>query len=342
MNRNDISTAASALANQLKAGIPVDQAIGRLAILQPKHAEFWHSARHAVQAGGRTSDILKDDWPESFVAALRAGERAGRLGGVLAEIDRSIKTEIAVVNMMRKLIYPLGLVGAGAVIFFGFMAFVLPAIGKSIPEKDRGGMFKLAAVLEHLTLNYWWVMLAVLVGGGYLLFSWLSSPQGKRAILDFVVRIPFLTNATRDLYFGLWANQMALMAGAGIGTTLALETTSASLPGIFSSAILKVKDDIAIHHRKMADAFDPEKQAPDDPRQFLPFYITNAFIIAEQTGDIEQELLRAAPAMLDDGMRYMEKAISYANLGATLLAAIFIVAPLGVYYMQVFKVISSL
>ena len=342
MKLTEISRSASALANQIKAGIPVDQAIGRLAILQPRHAEFWQAARHAVQAGGRTSDILKGHWPEAFVSALRAGERAGRLADVLGEINRSIKIEIAVVGMMRKLLYPLGLVVAGMTIFFGFMAFVLPAIGKSIPEKDRGAMFKFADALEYLTIHYWWAMLGALVGGGYLLYSWLSTTQGQQALLDFVVSMPFLSNATRDLYFGLWANQMALMAGAGIRTTIALENTAASLPSLFASGILKARDDIAIHHRKMTEAFDPEKQPPDDPRHLLPFYIINAFIIAEQTGDIEQELLRAAPAMIEDGMAYMETAISYANLGATMLAATFIVSPLGLYYMQVFSVISAM
>ena len=342
MSRAEISVAASAMANQLRAGIPINKAFGQIGRLQPKHQAFWAQARTSLERGARTSDVLADVWPDSLVTALKAGEQAGKLNEVFAEIERTIEIENTVLSMVRKLAYPLGLTFTGFLVFCGFMAFVLPGIGKAVPQKDKGMIFHLAELFEMVLKNYWWAVMLVFAGVAYAIYSWLSTPSGRRELLDAVVRVPLLHDAMRDLYFGLWANQMALMSNAGISTVAALEITSSTLPKHFQDGVLALKFDISLNNRNMADAVDPDKQEPDDPRLDFPFYITNAFMVAEQTGEVDRELLRVAPSLLSDGMKRMGKIISLANMGATVLAAFFITAPLGAYYTQVFTGLNSL
>jgi hypothetical protein len=92
----------------------------------------------------------------------------------------------------------------------------------------------------------------------------------------------------------------------------------------------------------MADAADPAKQPPGDARAiWWPFYIANAFIVAEQTGGVDKELLRVAPSLIKDGVKTLNKVIAVANAVALALSAFLIVSPLAAYYVEIFAAIRQ-
>ena len=342
MNLKEIADSAAALGTQIKAGIPIDQALRRLAQMQPSYADFWIQASMAAQSGRLLSDLLADVWPNALVSAVRAGERAGKLDEVFGRIEETIELQLGLRSALAKLAYPIGMGVAGLVVFLGFMIFVLPSLAKSLDTKSKSLVFELSQWISNFANENWVTVVASCAVGIVALVSWLRTEKAKSLIIEILLSIPLIKDALRDMYFGLWANYMAIMFAAGIPTREGLKITSEILPVTLQESVLVFEWDLSVNNRTMADAADPAKQSPDDARAiWWPFYIANAFIVAEQTGEVDKELLRVAPSLIKDGVRTLNQVIAVANAIALALSAFLIISPLAAYYMEIFSAVRQ-
>lgn len=342
MNLSEINSCASAIGNQIKAGIPLDQALHRLVRLQPRHEEFWEQTAIAVRSGQPLSASLSSVWPAALVGAVRAGEQSGKLEEVFTRIEETVMLQMNLRQSMFRLAYPAGMGVAGVGVFLGFMVFVLPGLSKSLHTQSHSFVFELSSWLSALVDQHWASLLAGLTLGIAGLVVWLQTEEARDMILDAMLGIPVVKDALRDMYFGLWANYMAVMVGAGISTTEALKLTAAVLPAKLRFSIFAFERDLSANNSPMADAADLAKQQPDDPRSiWWPFYVSSAFMVAEQTGDIGAEMVRVAPSLVRDGIKTLDRVIAVANAVSLAVSAFFIVSPLAAYYVEIFDAIRQ-
>lgn len=342
MTLKETGAAAAALGNQVAAGIPVDQAVTRLAQLQPVYGEFWTRAALLVQSGRPLSEALAEVWPAALVSAVKAGERSGTLDGVLARIEANVEMQLSLRATMLKLAYPAGMGLAGLAVFVGFMVFVLPGLAKSLATKSQGFVFELSTWMSAFVFENWMTLLVGAAVGVVALAAWLRTPEAQMLILDLLLEIPVIKTALRDMYFGLWANYMAMMAAAGITTSEALKLTGSVLPAGLRESVEVFERDLSVHNRSMYEAANLSKLSPGDARvKWWPFYVSNAFLVAEQTGEIDRELLRVAPSLIKEGVKTMDNVIAVANVVALAVSAFLIVAPLGAYYTEIFSAIQQ-
>jgi len=346
MKLADISATASALGNQVGAGIPLDQALRRLAQMQPRLEEFWVRAAQEVSAGHPLSNALKEVWPESLVSAVVAGEQSGNLAEVFTRIEETIELQITLRGQMMQLAYPVGMGLAGLCVFLGFMIVVLPRFAKSMGSIGSGSahgiIFQFSAWLSAVVMENYVVIAAALAGGIAFLLAWAKSDAAKVAVQELLLTLPLVRTALRDLYFGLWANYMAMMFASGIPTVAAVKLTASVVPGPMRGSLEAFERDIGVNNQPMSASADLEKLQPDDLRVlWWPFYISHAFIVAEQTGRVDSELLRVAPALIKEGSKTLSRVILIGNVIALAFAAAVMVAPIGAYYTEVFSSISS-
>ncbi|TRZ66929.1 MAG: hypothetical protein D4S02_05985 [Rhodocyclaceae bacterium] len=341
MKLREIRESAAALGNQLAAGIPIDQAVGRLAQLHPAHAEFWSHAVISVQSGAPLSASLEQEWPMSLVNAVRAGERSGKVEDVFLRIEETTQLQEELRDTMLKLIYPVSMGIGGVLVFIGFMVFVLPRLSKSLGGNSTSLVFALSNWMADFADRNWMLVLAGIAVGVVSLVSWLRTSEARRVILDWCLGVPVVKDALRDLHFGLWANYVAMLSSAGIAIYDALKMTAPMLPSVLRECVLNFEQDMSLHNRRMSEAADPAKQSPGDPRiAWWPFYIANAFIIAETTGTVDKELRRVAPSLVREGVQKLNYSISFANVVSMAFAGFLIVAPLAAYYSEIFSAIQ--
>ncbi len=342
MNLKEIGASAAALGNQMQAGIPLDQALRRLAQMQPAYAEYWSRAVLSVQAGRLLSETLSEIWPETLNGVVKAGEQSGKLDGVFSRIEETIELQQKLRGATMQLAYPFGMGLAGLAVFIGFMVFVLPGLNKSLGTNSKSFVFDLSSWMSTFAHENWTMILGGIIAGVALIVAWLRTQEARAAVLDMFLGVPVIKDAFRDLYFGLWANYMAMVVAAGITTTEALKMTAVVLPSVMNDSVLAFERDLTVSHRSMSDAVDPEKLPANDLRVvWWPFYISNAFIIAEQTGAIDRELLRVAPSLIKDGMAKLGSVISVANVVALAVSAFLIVSPLAAYYVEIFSAVQQ-
>jgi hypothetical protein len=104
------------------------------------------------------------------------------------------------------------------------------------------------------------------------------------------------------------------------------------LPSIYQPGVILAAEEI--EKRGYADAVDPDLQPEDDPRRKWPYYISTSFMVAYETGELDKELLRTSPILLEEGIRQLTKFITIADLFAKVCAATMIAIPLMAYFSQ--------
>lgn len=311
--------------------------------MQPNYAEFWVRTMQEVQSGRLLSNSLGEVWPKTLVSAVRAGEQSGKMDSVLGRIEETIELQLSLRGTIMKLAYPAGMGIAGLGVFIGFMVFVLPMLAKSPGRTGASSpIFQLSAWLSVFILDNAMTLAIGLGVGIAVLIAWLKTEEARSLILDACLALPVIQDALRDMYFGLWANYMALMVAAGLPTTMALKLTAPVLPGALRESIEVFEHDLSANNRTLSDSADLAKLGKNDPRtKWWPFYISNAFIVAEQTGEIDKELLRVAPALIKEGIKTLNRVIAVANVVALAVSALLIVSPLAAYYNEIFSTIRT-
>lgn len=347
MSLKHIGATASALGNQVGGGIPLDQAVNRMAQMQPDRSEFWLRAVQEIRAGRPLSASLAEVWPEALVSAVVAGEQSGRIEEVLQRINDTIEIQLTLRKAMNQLVYPIAMAIGGVVVFLVFMIVVIPLLAKVLAgtsgsHGQESLIFQLSTWLAATVKENYLTLGAVVVGGAYALWAWLQTPKAKEDIMAFLLGIPVVKEALRDMFFGLWARYMAIMVSAGIPTISALSLTAPVLPTTLRESVELFERDLAYNNKTMSESADKAQLPDTDPRaRWWPIYISNAFIVAEQTGDIDRELLRAAPSLIKEGVARLEFVIMVATGVTMAVAGILIVSPLAAFYSQLFATIRS-
>lgn len=334
----EIEAASAALGNQLSAGIPIREAVARMAKLQPKYAELWTEAADAISRGNRLSLQLQNEWPESVIAALKAGEESGTLEEVFKRTSEAMRVRQAVRKIYGKLISPLAAFLGGVGVFLFFMIAVIPKLASTLGGGEQSFVLKSAVWMNQIVMGYWPVLALAAAGAVFGLIQWFKDPENIDKLISTANDIPQLGEALRDLYFGTWAYQVALLAAAGLPAKQQLLLSIKTLPGGYREGVARMAAEV--EKRGHADSADPEKQEEGDPRREWPYFIAVAFITAHETGRIDKEMLRAAPILIDEGVRKLNKVISVADLVSKALAAAMIGLPLMAYFTQLSNSLS--
>lgn len=331
-----IATAAAALGNQLKAGLPMEKAARRLAGMQPGLG--WDGAAGRIARGEPLSECLRGAWPESWASAVAAGERSGALPEIFAQIEEAISVQHRIAGHLRQLRAPLLLSCGGVAVFVFFMSMVIPAVSSSLSgmliKKAEPSLVMAASAWTHqFLLAYWPAALAAAAASLSGAIWAFRQPGFIEWLFQAADEVPVLGAALRDLYFGLWARNLAVLACAGnISIVEMLLLSSKILPAPYQSGPLSMAGDVV--QRGMEEAGDPDKQAAGDPRARWPYYIGIAFSVASQTGRLDVEMSRVSPILVEDGRKAIESFIKTASFLALLISGALIMAPLAAYYLE--------
>jgi len=343
MSLQQVAAAAGAIGNQVNAGIPINQAVQRMTRLQPAHAEFWARAATTLAGGGKLSDVIGEVWPKTMIAVIRSGEESGKIGEVFERIETTVELQLQLRGKLMGLMYPVGMGLAGLTVFLGFMVFVLPMLAKSMGgKKSTSFVFQFSEMLSSFVHANWMFLVIGIAAGLFFLVNWLRTEAAGEAILSTLLGMPIIKDALRNMYFGLWANYMSMMVAAGIPTVSALKFTAPVLPGPLAESVNAFAKDVGVNNKSLSDAADLERLPATDTRVlWWPFFISSAFIVSEQTGAIDTELNRVAPALIKDGIKSLERFIAVLNVIALAVSAFLITSPLAAYYLEIFSAIRT-
>jgi type IV pilus assembly protein PilC len=222
------------LSTLLKAGMPLVQSLDilRQRVANPTFKAVLDGVYEKVKAGTALSDAFAEHegmFPAVYSASLMAGERSGNLDSVIVRYVAYEKILSAVKRRtISALIYPAILVALMLFLVGIIVVRVVPAFSEFYGNFGRELPFSTRVIvgLSNIVVANFWLILAVVVAGGFAVVSWTRQPGQRKRLDRLVLGVPWVGPTMRKFATSQAARTLATLLGGGIPLVNALEIAS--------------------------------------------------------------------------------------------------------------------
>lgn len=302
------------LANLLAAGVPLSRA---LMILQkeasnPAAQAKWQEVHHAVVDGMSLAGAMAkspETFPRVYVAMVEAGETGGFLDVVLGQIaDFQANEKEMRSKVMTALLYPaillllaLGVLSFLLIFFIPRFQSIFAGFGAHLPF-----LTQLIVSVSDLLRHYGPFLVAGALAAGYLVRSWVISPQGRRAWEGVVLRLPVIGSLVAEYAMARFCRMLGTLLGAGVPLINGLNVARRSIGNqILVDAVSRSID--LVKEGKSLGASLAES------RTLFRGSVLEMISVAEESARLDQELVRLAAVTEGDLDRRMKMAVAMAE-----------------------------
>jgi type II secretion system protein F len=290
----EIAAFTRQMATLIKAGIPLADSLGAL-VDQIQHVRLKtpvSEVRSAVNEGSSFADALARHpklFDELFISMVRAGEIAGNLDEVLSRLADFLEGSQKLKSKVQSaMIYPLVMVGVGAIIMAVLMVKVIPNItqmfkqqGKTLPINTR-----MLIASSDFFRNWWWALIIGLVGALFWFVSWTRSKEGRHTWDGFILRLPVVGELSRTINVSRFARTLGTMLHAGVPMLRALETAKQIVGNVLIQQAVEDAKRAVTEGESLAQTLKKSGQ--------FPATMIHMVAVGEKAGQLEQMLERVA------------------------------------------------
>ena len=328
------------LSSLLAAGVPLSRA---LVILHkeasaPAAKAKWKEVHDLVvdgmslaEAMGRSPDVF----PRVYTAMVQAGETGGFLDLVLAQIaDFQAREKDLRSKVTAAMLYPcILLVLAMAVLVF-LLTFFIPkfqvifsGLGAALPLPTQ-----IVLGASHMLRSYGPF---VMIGGTIVLLlvrSWFASEKGRRVWEGLILRLPLVGPLVAQFAMARFCRMLGTLLGAGVPLVQGLNVARKSI----GNQILVDAVSTSIERVQQGGQLGVSLA---ECRGLFPSSILEMISVAEESGKLDQELVRIANVTEGDLDRELKTAVAFAEplllfFIAGFIGTIFISMVLPIFTMQ--------
>ena len=258
----------------------------------PYFASVIHQIRRDVE-GGETLHGAMAKYPKIFptiyIHMVEAGEASGQIETVLFRLVEHLEREFELKKKITgALTYPIMVVIVAIGVIFGLMTFVLP----NFLEMFRGANMELPAVTlllmatSDLFVNYWYLILAALVGTVLGIKFYYDTPAGRRKIDQFLFNLKVVGPVIQKLASARFSRTLATLLESGLMITLSLEMVERAVGNtVVADAVSKARVNIT-QGTGLAK--------PLMERKVFPPMVTQMIAVGEETGELSTMLNQVA------------------------------------------------
>ena len=302
------------LSSLLAAGVPLSRA---LVILQKEATQAvaqakWKEIHDLVVDGMSLADAMAkspDTFPRVYVAMVEAGETGGFLDVVLSQIaDFQAREKEMRSKVMTALLYPSILLFLALNVLTFLLVFFIPrfqsifaGFGAKLPLLTR-----MIVSASEVLRSYGPLVVLGLAVTGYLIRTWLVSPAGRRSWEGFMLRIPALGSLVAQYAMARFCRMLGTLLGAGVPLINGLNVARRSIGNqILVDAV--------------ADSIDRVKEGKPlgsslaNCRALFSGSVLEMISVAEESGRLDQELVRIANVTEGDLDRQLKTAVAMAE-----------------------------
>jgi general secretion pathway protein F len=325
----------------LDAGLNLTEAISTL------HAKERAAPARAVLAGilralreGRTlSDVLglfPRHFSDVYVATVRASERTGDLPRSLARyIAYQSQFEALRKKLVAAAIYPAMLLGVGALVTLFLLGYVVPRFSVVYESSGRDLPWMSAMLLGFgkMLYNHWQVALAALAAIAGSLGWTLARPQGRRYLLDQVLRLPWLALRADQFRLARFYRALSLLLASGIALPRAMGMVQGLLGPSQQLGLARCR--LAIEHgHSLAVSLVDAGLAGEVAESLVK--------VGERSGQMAEMLERAARFADDEFARWIDWASRLLEPVLMVVIGLVIGTVVVLMYMPIFDLAGSL
>ncbi|WP_199610727.1 type II secretion system F family protein [Flocculibacter collagenilyticus] len=319
----DIAVITRQIATMLAAGVPLVQTIEMIGSGAENKAvtTLMGQINLKVSAGTPLSEALKDHpryFDDLYCDLVKSGEQSGALDRIFDRIALYKEKAEALKSKIKKaMFYPVAVLIIAGIVTSVLLIFVVPQFAEIFAGfgAELPAFTQFVLGISETMQEYWWIVLATLVGGGYL-FGYTK--RKNKAFSDkvdaMILKLPIVGNILDKAAVARYARTLSTTFAAGVPLVEALDSAAgASGNAVYRDAINEVKTEVSSGNQ-MNYAMKHTNVFPDMVCQMVA--------IGEEAGSID--------SMLDKVANVYEQEVDDAVDGLTSLIEPLLMAVLGV------------
>ncbi len=237
-----------------------------------------------LQAGSSISISLAKHpkvFSDFYVNMVKAGEESGKLDETFDYLAAYLDRTYELVTKARgALIYPSFVIFTFITVMILMFTMVIPKISAILVDSGQEVPFytKIVLGISNFFVNYGFVMLGVVIIGGFFLIRYIQTPIGKMAFDRVKLSIPYISTLFRKLYLSRIADNMNTMLTSGIPMVRALELTSSVINNSVYNTIITNAVESVKAGKPISEALGGNKEIPGIMIQMMK--------VGEETGEL--------------------------------------------------------
>jgi type II secretory pathway component PulF len=260
-----------------------------------------------IRAGATLYEAMKKHptlFSPLYLSMINAGEISGTVPDILGRLIDIIEHEAKIKSDVKSALqYPMLVVIALGIAFFVLLTFVIPKFsaifaktGLTLPWPT-----KIAMLMYQGLANYWYILIAGVVGLILVLRTYFKTAHGRYALDAFYLKLPLFGPLFQKAAMSRFASIFAILQASGVPVMQAMEVLSGTIGNTaISHEFDRVRDKIK------------EGQGISGPlgsaKYFTPM-VVDMVAIGEESGNIE-DMLRQIAIHYDDEVAYAVKRLS--------------------------------
>lgn len=280
------------LATMVIAGLSLPEALSilRVQTANPAFVNVLNEIEHQIVSGGNLGDALAK-YPQHFsaiyIALVRAGESSGQLDQVLLRLADSMESQRDFRSKVSgAMIYPvIIMVGMGIVVMI-MMTVVIPKLTELYNDfgVDLPFATQLLISISQFFVNWWWLVIALGVGGAYAFMRWRATKVGQLVVDTVVLSIPLFGELQKKIILVEFTRTLSMLITSGIRLLDALTILKDALDNVlFRNAIIEISKKVE-RGFPLGDTF---AQYP-----VFPPIVSQMMKVGEETGKLDDTLLK--------------------------------------------------
>lgn len=278
----------------MKAGIPIIRAIVGLAESTSSKALHGVLLDLAEQLEkGRTLSAAMTQHPKIFsrlvVSLVHVGENTGRLDESFLQLSSYFEQELETKKQIKQATrYPSFVLFALLVAMVLMNMMVIPQFSAMFAKFNTELPWATRLLLgsSNLFINYWQLMLAVLVGMIWALRLYLQTDKGRYQWSYWKLKMPLMGNIILRATLGRFSRSFAMMLRAGVPLTSALTLVAEAVDNDYMSE--KIRE-----MRKNIERGESLLRVAVQSELFTPL-VLQMLAVGEETGQIDEMLTEVA------------------------------------------------
>ena len=321
----ELSLFTKQLSVMISAGVPIIQSL-EILYRAEKNLAFKAAIKKIASDVGEGKTISEamngqKGFDKLYCNLVRAGEAGGILETILNKLANHMeKQEKTKAQIKSAMMYPSIVSGVGCLVIWGMMVFVVPTFTGMLKETGQELPWITKVVVD--TSNFFGEYTAIMIPGaivGLVAFlSYIKTPTGKIAWDNLSMRFPIFGNIIIKGNLSSFSSTLATLLGAGVSLLDALDICIETIDNtVIAQDIREVKKKV-VEGKTLTE--------PLAKITYFPEIVTQMIRIGEQTGQIDQMLLKVAAVfeeevdVLISGMTKMIEPIIIVVLGGIVAA----------------------
>ncbi len=225
---------------------------------------------------------------EAEIWIIRSWEKTWQLNRALSDLAAQIeKVESISGKIKSAMMYPMFIVIVVIWVVWVMMTMVVPKLLEIFDTKDDlPPSTKLLIAMSDFFVNYWFIMIIVIVILYIWILFWKKTPDWKYIYDSFMLKVPVFWQINKKLILSKFSRVFSWLVWSWVSIVESLRITAEAVwSEVYKQRILLLSEDIA-WGIKMWESLDGDKLFPDMMVQMIQVW--------EQTAKLDQTILKVA------------------------------------------------